>query len=137
MKKFFSVQPVWLDGGLFLIRVILGFFMAFHGWEIFDKAKMDEYAAWDIFKNAGSPAFLVYLGKLAELAGGILLMLGWLTRLGALMIAITMACIALFVGNGKIWYEDQHPFMFVLLALVFFFAGPGRYSADAARTSKK
>jgi uncharacterized membrane protein YphA (DoxX/SURF4 family) len=137
MKKFFSAQPVWYDGGLLLVRITLGFFMAYHGWELFDKAKMNEYAAWDTFKNASSPLFMVYLGKAAELAGGILLMLGLLTRLGSIMIAITMAYIALFIGNGKIWYEDQHPFLFVLLALVFFFAGPGRYSMDAALDSKK
>lgn len=131
MNKFFSTQPVWLSEGLFLVRIVLGFFMAYHGWEVFDAAKMKEYAAWDTFKNSASPAFMVYLGKSAELVGGILLMLGLFTRAGALIIAITMAYIAFFVGNGKVWYEDQHPFMFVLLALVFVFTGPGRFSLDA------
>ena len=131
MNKIFSIQPVWLSEGLFLVRIVLGFFMAYHGWEVFDEAKMKEYAAWDSFKNSASPAFMVYLGKAAELVGGILLMLGLFTRVGALIIAVTMAYIAFFVGNGKIWYEDQHPFMFVLLALVFVFTGPGRFSLDA------
>ncbi len=35
-----------------------------------------------------------------------------------------------FVGHGKIWYEDQHPFLFVLLAFVFFFIGGGKWSVD-------
>lgn len=137
MKKLFSTQPLWYNGGLLLVRITLGFFMAFHGWEVFEKAKMDEYAGWDTFKNSPSPVFMVYLGKIAELVGGILLMLGLLTRIGAILIILTMAYIALLVGNGKVWYEDQHPFMFVLLALVFFFTGPGRYSLDAALVSKK
>jgi uncharacterized membrane protein YphA (DoxX/SURF4 family) len=136
MKKFFSTQPMLFDGGLFLVRLILGFFMVYHGWEVFDKVKMADYASWDTFKNGSSPVFLVYLGKIAELVGGILLMLGLLTRLGALMIIFTMGYIALFVGHGKIWYEDQHPFMFVLLGLVFIFTGPGRFSLDAALSKK-
>lgn len=128
MKKFFSTQPVWYDGGLFVVRLILGLFMVYHGWEIFDDNKMNEYAGWDSFKNQ---SFMAYLGKGAELIGGAMMVFGWLTRLAALIIAGTMAYIAFFVGNGIIWYNDQHPFMFVVLALVFIFTGPGRYSVDA------
>jgi putative oxidoreductase len=137
MKKFFSTQPIWYDGGLFIVRLILGIFMAYHGWEVFDKAKMEEYTTWEAFKNDASPVFMVYLGKGAELVGGILLILGWLTRVGALIIIFTMAYIAFFVGNGIVWYNDQHPFMFVLCALAFLFTGPGRYSLDAALERKK
>ena len=134
MKKFFSTQPIWYDGGLFVVRLILGIFMTYHGWEIFDKVKMNEYAGWDTFKNQ---AFMAYLGKGAELVGGIMLIVGWWTRLAALIVIFTMAYIAFFVGNGIIWYNDQHPFMFVLLGLVFIFTGPGRYSIDAVLESKK
>ena len=134
MKKFFSTQPIWYDGGLFVVRLILGIFMTYHGWEIFDKVKMNEYAAWDTFKNQ---AFMAYLGKGAELVGGIMLIFGWWTRLAALIVIFTMAYIAFFVGNGIIWYNDQHPFLFVLLGLVFIFTGPGRYSIDAMLESKK
>jgi len=41
-----------------------------------------------------------------------------------------MLFIVFFVGYGKFWYEDQHPFLFVLLALIFFFTGPGRWNLD-------
>lgn len=51
MKKFFSTEPIWYDGGLFVVRLILGIFMTYHGWEIFDKVKMNEYAGWDTFKT--------------------------------------------------------------------------------------
>jgi putative oxidoreductase len=134
MKKFFSTQPIMYNGGLFIVRLILGIFMVYHGWEIFSEEKMSAYMPWDQFKNA---QWLAYLGKGAELVGGILMAIGWLTRLAALIIAGTMAYIAFFVGNGIVWYNDQHPFMFVLLALVFLFTGPGRYSVDAALERKK
>jgi putative oxidoreductase len=62
--------------------------------------------------------------------------LGWLTRPAAIIIACTMAYISFFVGNGIVWYNDQHPFMFVLLALLFLFTGPGKYSVDAILEKK-
>jgi putative oxidoreductase len=137
MKRFFSTEPVWYNEGLFVVRLVLGIFMVYHGWEVFDKVEMDKYATWDQFKNTGSPVFMVYLGKIAELVGGVLLILGWLTRLGAIMVVVTMAYISFFVGKGIIWYGDQHPFMFVLLGLVFIFTGPGCYSLDAAFELKR
>jgi putative oxidoreductase len=129
-NKLFSSQPIFLDTGLAIIRIIVGLFMVYHGWEVFDKAKMNEYAAWDNFKNLPSASAMVYLGKTAELVSGLLLSIGWFTRPAALIMACTMLYISFFVGHGKVWYDDQHPFLFVLLALVFFFTGPGRWSVD-------
>ena len=76
------------------------------------------------------PRLVVYTGKIAELIAGILLMIGLFTRLASLVLIFTMLYISFFVGHGKVWYEDQHPFLFVLLGLVFFFTGSGRLSAD-------
>lgn len=137
MKKFFSTQPIWYDGGLFVVRLIFGLFMVYHGFEIFNQELMDGYVNGDMLKNGPSPAFMAYLGKGAELVGGILLTVGWLTRLGALIVIFTMAYIAFIVGNGIVWYNDQHPFMFVLMGLAFLFTGPGRYSVDGALESKR
>jgi putative oxidoreductase len=110
--------------------------MVYHGWEVFDEEKMNAYLQWEQFKDASAVA-RVYTGKTIELAGGLLLFAGLFTRLAALLIAVTMFYISFFVGTGKIWYEDQHPFMFVLLAMVFFFIGPGKYSLDHLLLNKK
>ncbi|AUD00723.1 DoxX family protein [Spirosoma pollinicola] len=130
MKKLFSTEAILPNTGLALVRVLIGLFLVYHGWEVFDAAKMKEYAAWDVFKQDSSPALMVYLGKGSELVAGALLTIGLLSRLACLIIIGTMLYISFFVGHGKIWYEDQHPFLFVLLALVFFFAGPGKWSVD-------
>jgi putative oxidoreductase len=129
MNKFLSPSPLWQTTGLTLIRLIVAFFMIYHGAEIFSAEKMNEYLKWDLFKNASGKT-MVYIGKGAELVGGVFLFIGLFTRLAALVLAGTMGYIAFFVGHGKIWYEDQHPFLFVLLILVFFFTGPGRLSVD-------
>ena len=129
MQKLFSSSPLWQNGGLTVIRITVGLFLIYHGWEVFDEEKMKVYLGWDQFKDS-TGVLLAYLGKTTELVGGIMLTIGFLTRIAALIIACTMLYVSVFVGNGKIWYEDQYPFLFVLLALVFFFTGPGRYSVD-------
>ena len=111
--------------------------MACHGWEVFDSPTMQGYAAWDQFKGMRSALLMVYLGKGAELVAGILLLTGLLTRVAAVILIVTMLYISFFVGNGKIWYEDQHPFLFVLLGFVFVFTGPGSWSADGLMTHQQ
>ncbi len=130
MKKLFSPSPLWPDSGLAFIRIIVGAFMIYHGWEVFDEAKMKPYLDWEAFKGFSSPAFIVYFGKIAELVAGTFLTIGLFTRLGSLVLIFIMLYISFFVGHGKVWYEDQHPFLFVLLALVFFFNGAGKWSVD-------
>ena len=129
MKKFFSASPLWEQAGLLLIRITLGVFLVYHGWEIFSEAKMNEYLTWDNFKQSNGK-MLVYAGKAAELIAGILFIPGLFTRLASLFTIGTMGYIAFFLGNGIIWNNDQHPFLFVLLALIFFFTGSGKYSVD-------
>ncbi|WP_461078997.1 DoxX family protein [Spirosoma flavus] len=130
MRRFFSADGISQESGLAFIRVIVGLSLVYHGWEVFDPIQMKQYAAWDTFKESASPSFMVYLGKGSELVAGILLTIGLLTRLAALLTIGTMLYITFFVGHGKFWYEDQHPFLFVLLALVYFFTGGGKWSLD-------
>ena len=120
-----------------LVRIITGLLMAYHGWEIFDTTKMDGYTKWLTDLRFPQPALMAYLGKLAELVSGILLTLGLFTRLAVWPLILTMLGITFGMGKGKVWYEDQHPFLFVLIGIVFFLAGGGRYSLDQALFGKK
>lgn len=133
----FSVKPLGLNAGLFLIRVLTGSFLLYHGWEIFNGKAMQEYAQWDAFKNMSYPTGMVYAGKFFELAGGALLVLGLVTRLASLMAAGTLGYITFVMGNGKIWSDDQYPFLFVMLLLVFICTGPGTISVDAFINKQK
>ena len=102
MNKLLSAAPVWQQQGLALVRIIVGLFLAYHGWEVFDKATMDGYLGWDMFKNHSAGKFMVYLGKGSELVAGILLLIGFLTRIAAIIIIATLSYIAFFVGHGKV-----------------------------------
>lgn len=129
MNNFFSSSPLWQTTGLFLIRCILGAFLIYHGWEIFSASKINGYLEWNEFKGTNGK-LLVMTGKASELIAGIFFILGFLTRVASLLIIATMIYITFFLGHGKIWYEDQYPFLFILLALVFLFTGAGRISLD-------
>jgi uncharacterized membrane protein YphA (DoxX/SURF4 family) len=136
MKKFFSASPLWQNSGFALIRIIVGLFMIYHGWEMFDTEIMNKYLDWDMFKNPSAKT-MIYAGKVAELIAGILLVLGLFTRIAAILVIGTLGYIAFFVGNGKVWADAQHPFLFVLLGFLFFFTGPGKYSFDHFLFNKK
>lgn len=131
MKAFLSATGFYQESGLALVRIVVGLLLMYHGWEVFDATKIQEYAKWDAFKEFSSPLAMAYFGKGSELVAGVLLTLGFLTRFGCLITLGTMLYITFFIGSGRIWYEEQHPFLFVLLALIFIFTGGGKYSVDA------
>lgn len=129
-NRFLSPYAFWQDGALAVARMTVGLFMIYHGWEIFDTAKMNEYGRWMTDLHFPRPSTMAYLGKGAELVSGVLLFLGLATRLAAVVLAVTMAAIAFTMGKGRVFMEDQHPFLFVVLAFLFFFTGPGKWSLD-------
>src|ERR1700730_9567507 len=129
-RYFFSAQGLWQNTGLGLIRILVGAFMVYHGSEVFDQDKMNGYEKWLTDLHFPSPALMAYLGKGSEFVGGIFLTLGLFTRLAIIPLIITMAVICFGMGHGKIFMDDQHPFLFILLFLVFFFCGPGSWSLD-------
>ena len=130
LKVFFAPDGLLADAGLLLVRIFVGAFMIYHGWEVFLPDKMNGYNQWLMDLKFPAPRFMAYLGKGSELVGGILFLLGLFTRFAAIVLAITMGIISFAMGHGRIFTDDQHPFLFVLLAAVFFFTGPGKWSLD-------
>lgn len=130
LKKLFSPDALWQDNGLATIRIITGLLMAYHGLDVFDRPTMEVYLKWEVIKGLPAPEFMVYLGKSLELVSGLCFVFGLLTRIAALAMAADMLFICFKIGNGKFYYEDQHPFLFAVLALIFFFTGPVKWSLD-------
>ncbi len=130
MNKLFSSEPLWQTNGLVLIRIITGLLMAYHGLEVFKPEVIKEYSEWEVIKKLPFPLFMAYLGKSLELITGMCLTIGLFTRIAALFMFINMIFICFKIGNGKFYYDDQHPFIFALLALVFFFTGPVKFGLD-------
>jgi len=122
--------------GMAVLRIITGLLMTYHGLEVFSTETMNMYMGWDSVKALPAGNFMVYAGKAGELLSGILLTIGLFSRWAALAMAVIMFFICFFIGSGKFWYEDQHPFLFGMMALVFTIFGPGAWALDN-KISKK
>jgi len=132
-----SSSPYYGSYSLALVRILVGGFIAFHGTEIFDPQKMKMYTGWMFDREFPFASVLAYVGKGSQLVGGIFLSVGFLTRLASLLLVFTMSFITFGIGNGRFWMEDQHPFLFVVFSLMFFFLGGGDYSLDKKFFSKR
>jgi uncharacterized membrane protein YphA (DoxX/SURF4 family) len=138
MNKVFSSKPIGQKYGIALVRIVTGILLVWHGWECFDAEKMKTYTGWFVERKYPNPAMWAYAGKIAELLAGIGFVLGLFTRLASVAAISAFAGIIFLLGDkGKIFQGDQHPFLFILLALVFLFTGPGALSADNLLFKKK
>ncbi len=107
-----------------------------------DKLK-DIAGTAQMFKEIGipSPVFHAYEVGLIEAVGGILLVIGFASRIAALPIIFVMLTAlstvhAEQIGNLKFLIDPyllvmQEPFPFLFTALLVFIFGPGRVSLDA------
>jgi putative oxidoreductase len=121
---------LWANG-YSVIRIFLGITLIYHGKEVFDAKLMGDYGKWLTDLHFPAPAMMAYLGKGSEFIGGVLLALGLFTRAACVFLCVTFLSIAFFMGHGKIFMEDQHPFMYVLFCLIFIFSGAGNISFDS------
>ncbi len=126
-------QPTAASVGLLLLRLFAGVAFMVHGW-----GKIQNPMDW-MGPGAPVPGFLQLLAAVAEFGGGLAWILGLLTPLASLGIAITMAVAAMVhlavlkdpifpAGPGTGSAEPALGYLFI--ALVLLTVGPGKFSAD-------
>jgi putative oxidoreductase len=117
--------------GLLLLRLVMGAAFLFHGW-----GKIKDPMGW-MGPEAQIPATLQAAAAVAEFGGGAALVLGFLTRLGALGIAgVMIGALAIvhvpqghpFVGQGA---SSELPAVYLACAALIALVGAGRFSLDA------
>ncbi|MGQ2982229.1 DoxX family protein [Flavobacterium sp.] len=134
MKRFLSPEPLDKNLAALLLRVLVGGLMIMHGWP-----KLDNYSQYVTeFDPIGLGNDLsLSLAIFGEFICGIFLVLGFMTRLSAIPVLITMI-VAFFVVHGADEFQVKElSFLYMGLALVIFFLGGGKYSADALLFRKK
>ncbi len=123
---------------LLLLRAIIGVVFIAHGSQkLFGAFGGDGLDAWtDAVAGMGvSPAGpLAFLGAVAELGGGVLLLLGLLTPLGSLaVIAMMLGAIKLQHGEAGFFAQNggyEYNLTLIVIALALIATGPGRLSLD-------
>lgn len=121
------------EPGLAIVRVFCGIIIIPFGMEMFNAETMAGYEQWLTDKSVPLPLIMAYAGKIAELLGGVLLIIGLFTRAASLFLMITMAVITFIMVGGGI---RDTTFILLLLYAVFLFTGGGRYSMDALLRKK-
>ncbi len=129
IKRLFFGTDSDANPGVLILRVFIGAALMTHGWgKLF--GGLDGFT--DMVANLGipAPAVMALLAALAETLGALLLILGALTRLSALMIAVTMAVAALAAHGGEGFAAQEMAWLYFVPALFFVLKGAGRWSLD-------
>ncbi|VFJ13281.1 DoxX family protein [Candidatus Nitrosocosmicus franklandus] len=111
------------------IRIIAGIAFILHGLPKFENLQGTQ----GFFASAGIPPELAIIVGLLEVIGGVLLLLGLVTRITAILFIIEMICAILIIkaGNsflGQGGYEVDLLLMFISISLLL--SGPGRLSIE-------
>ena len=115
--------------GLSLLRVHFGIILLAHGWlkiSVFTIA-----GTVGFFASLGLPAILAYLTIFGEVAGGIALILGFQTRLVALLsLPIMLGATYVHLGNGWLFSAEgggwEFPASLSIIALTLTLMGSGK-----------
>jgi putative oxidoreductase len=86
--------------------------------------------------NIPFPAVGAYLCKVTEFIGGILLVIGFLRRPAALLIAIDMTVATFVVHKGLLLRNGMTTFTLLICCLTIFLIGPDKLSLDRAVTNR-
>ena len=133
-KIVFTSAGLW-EAGAVILRVVAGLIIFKYGLQIFSADKMKGYTVWLTDLNFVAPKAMAYAGKACELIGGLLMVVGLLTRIAAIPLIITMSVIGFIMGEPEFLAADGS----ILLLLIFFhflLTGPGKLSVDHALFSK-
>jgi len=109
---------------------MVGVMLIYHGLQLFETHDMSVITDLLFNMSIPFPEAMAYTGKLVELIGGVFLILGLFTRLTTALLFFTFMFITFYLGDGKVFSDNQLPFLFGLISLIFFFTGAGRLSID-------
>jgi putative oxidoreductase len=122
------------DLGRLLLRIALGALIIFHG---IAKIRSGIDPIMQLVTATGMPAFVAYGVYVGEVLAPVLVILGWYSRVGALIIAINMVFALSLAHRADLFnlattggYALELQAMYLLVALALALMGPGRYSMN-------
>jgi putative oxidoreductase len=133
------------DFGLLMIRLILGAVFMFHGsqklfgW--FDGPGMEAFTKFIESKDqVPMPQVAAYLSAGTEFVGGLLLLVGFLTRIVAIPVAFNMVMAIALMHSGAFSMAKQgmeYPLTLAVVTGALIFTGAGMFSVDGCMCRPK
>lgn len=132
-RAYFALMKPLNDWGLLILRMGTGGLMIPHGWSKLTRlieglGSADGVQFYD-WLGIGSTASLM-LTIVGELVAPVLVLIGWKSRWGAALMAITMGVAAFMAHWGEPLSEKEHALLFFIPSLVLVLMGPGKWSFD-------
>lgn len=115
--------------GMGLLRVFTGLAIAFgHGLHKLPPSEGFINGVADL--GFPLPGVFGWLASISEFFGGIFLALGLLTRPSSIFLTITMVVAAFLRHADDPYSVKEKPILFMMIFILYFLAGPGKYSID-------
>jgi putative oxidoreductase len=130
-----GIQQATVDAGLLVMRVVAGLVFFMHGYQkLFDNGLSATQAGFDGM-GAPLPDITAVLVTFLELAGGLALIAGVLTRIVGLLLAVDMIAAFAIVHQENGFFAANGGFELVFLltgtAIALALTGPGAYAIDS------
>jgi putative oxidoreductase len=120
-----SLQPC----GALLMRLVLGISMVIHGYpKVIPHGALSHHAHF--VASLGLPYWLGYVSAFTEFAGGILLIIGLLTRFAAFMVSINMLVALVTVNRHHGYSGSEYPLTLLVIAIMLVLYGAGSLALD-------
>lgn len=137
IKKYLSTdyKKAGVDISLLLLRVFGGGFMMMHGWPKFQKVLAGDFTFGDPIGLG--PKLSLILTSGAEFFCGLLILIGFGTRIASIPLLFTMIVAAFVVHGSDPFNKKELALAYALVYIALFLMGSGKYSLDQVLFGKK
>lgn len=131
-------NPLLTDLGLLLLRLIVGVVFVYHGGQKifgetwFDGKGMGAFTETLRGLQIPNPVIMAWVAAISEFAGGILVLIGFFTRLAAVPLIVTMGMAIYHVHPEQFSGPEgmEFPLTLAVVLIAILLSGPGRFSVD-------
>ena len=113
---------------LLVLRIGVAALMLTHGWPKFAKVLAGNFTFGDPIGIGSMPSLI--LAMVAEFVCSILILLGFQTRIAAIILMINMLVVTFFAHGTDPFGKKEMPLLYFLIYFTLYFVGPGKHSID-------
>jgi putative oxidoreductase len=121
------------DYAPFLLRLAFGGQLIYYVWpNIFNYAKMQEFAAYLTTLHFPVPIVMAFIAAYIEFIGGILMIVGWQTRIAGVLLTLNFLIVVLVahVLPGDTYANTRDSLHQLAVAVFLLLNGPGKPSVE-------